>query len=544
MPDAAAASPEEPDSVQRNKGKRKKTDSASSFEADGSDGTAAPSIPEQEFQCTGCKKWLRLSGSGDSVNIARTIFPRSVNYTYECGACSTTGGEKLCRTDAGYRGVAVTALYHLKCKGQKKHPEHHFFDIKRDIQPFIEENWEQLWGCPRPKNSVKSSAKNSQLAMILMNDERLFVQPPNVERNTSCSYGLVDMPEQELLSPLAFTQSDLEKRKAEDALLSNSRKKSKAARDASQTGANETQQAHPFNKDGYRYTKAELDPHGPRINGEPSFRPVGHDRVLCERMDRAPQLKLNDDCLTVSGEKGYCMARASHGVDFGKWYYEVDVLKSEPMADFPEPHCRLGFSQRYGNLQCPVGYDDFSYSWRDKPASKFHKSRGSAYGEEYGPGDTIGFYLDLPERSTPLLLERPKDSKGEWLVIYRNVNYYEERQADKFDQSSLKSAKGSKIVGYKNGEPMGAMFGDINAGTYYPAISLYMGARVRFNFGPDFKHPPKDCKYQPISDVVNEHNARLCLSDIALHAEQRITTEEKARAAVAAEAPEVKTEGP
>jgi len=154
MPDAAAASPEEPDSVQRNKGKRKKTDSASSFEADaGSDGTAAPSIPEQEFQCTGCKKWLRLSGSGDSVNIARTIFPRSVNYTYECGACSTTGGEKLCRTDAGYRGVAVTALYHLKCKGQKKHPEHHFFDIKKDIQPFMRKTGSSSGGARGPRTA-------------------------------------------------------------------------------------------------------------------------------------------------------------------------------------------------------------------------------------------------------------------------------------------------------------------------------------------------------------------------------------------------------
>ena len=44
----------------------------------------------------------------------------------------------------------------------------------QDIQPLIEENWEQLWGCPRPKNSVKSSAKNSQLTMVLMTDEKFF----------------------------------------------------------------------------------------------------------------------------------------------------------------------------------------------------------------------------------------------------------------------------------------------------------------------------------------------------------------------------------
>lgn len=28
------------------------------------------------------------------------------------------------------------------------------------------------------------------------------------------------------------------------------------------------------------------------------------------------------------------------------------------------------------------------------------------------------------------------------------------------------------------------------AGTYFPAVSLYMGGSVRVNFGPEFVHPP------------------------------------------------------
>jgi hypothetical protein len=58
------------------------------------------------------------------------------------------------------------------------------------------------------------------------------------------------------------------------------------------------------------------------------------------------------------------------------------------------------------------------------------------------------------------------------------------------------------------------MFQDILGGTYYPAVSCYMGAKVKFNFGPDFKHPPKDLVYKPVSDVIYQHNAMLCVSDV------------------------------
>lgn len=36
----------------------------------------------------------------------------------------------------------------------------------------------------------------------------------------------------------------------------------------------------------------------------------------------------------------------------------------------------------------------------------------------------------------------------------------------------------------------GVAFEDIGAGEYYPAVSLYMGAEVSVNFGPDFIYTP------------------------------------------------------
>lgn len=82
---------------------------------------------------------------------------------------------------------------------------------------------------------------------------------------------------------------------------------------------------HPFNKDGYRYILAEPDPHAPFRQefdesadwaGKPIpgwlYRALSPNSVLLALHDRAPQLKIAEDRLAVTGDKGYCMVRASH----------------------------------------------------------------------------------------------------------------------------------------------------------------------------------------------------------------------------------------
>ena len=58
------------------------------------------------------------------------------------------------------------------------------------------------------------------------------------------------------------------------------------------------------------------------------------------------------------------------------------------------------------------------------------------------------------------------------------------------------------------------MFEDLPHGTYYPAVSLYMGARVRMNFGPKFAFPPTDQVYQPFTTATAYNDAQLVLSDL------------------------------
>ncbi|CAM9772273.1 unnamed protein product, partial [Phaeothamnion confervicola] len=98
----------------------------------------------------------------------------------------------------------------------------------------------------------------------------------------------------------------------------------------------------------------------------------------------APELTLSRDQLTVAGDKGFRMSRATLGVDDGNWYWELVCLEPEK----PDSHCRAGWSTDRGELQAPVGYDRRSYAYRDIAGSKVHDSqRYDNYGEPWGPGD-------------------------------------------------------------------------------------------------------------------------------------------------------------
>lgn len=48
-------------------------------------------------------------------------------------------------------------------------------------------------------------------------------------------------------------------------------------------------------------------------------------------------------------------------VSRGTWYWEATI------EEMPEGSAtRLGWGQEYANLQAPLGYDKFGYSWRSR----------------------------------------------------------------------------------------------------------------------------------------------------------------------------------
>lgn len=102
------------------------------------------------------------------------------------------------------------------------------------------------------------------------------------------------------------------------------------------------------------------------------------------------------------------MARANIGAREGRWYYECKILSGvKPPNQDPAltagsesgGHVRLGWARREASLDTPVGFDAYSYGFRDLCGQKVHLSRPKDFmpnNESFCEGDVIGLELTLP----------------------------------------------------------------------------------------------------------------------------------------------------
>jgi hypothetical protein len=127
------------------------------------------------------------------------------------------------------------------------------------------------------------------------------------------------------------------------------------------------------------------------------------------------------------------------------------VRVDEPQS--ANAHVRVGWATAQANLHNPVGFDHCSYSYRDVDGTKFHQAIGRPYGDSFGVGDVVGCHLHLPTSSA-----RTAESG----VFH----------------------PGARISFFKNGVNQGVAFAPLLRGQYFPAVSLFMGARITVNFGP------------------------------------------------------------
>uniref|UniRef100_A0A672M7X4 Set1/Ash2 histone methyltransferase complex subunit ASH2 n=1 Tax=Sinocyclocheilus grahami TaxID=75366 RepID=A0A672M7X4_SINGR len=470
-------------------------------------------LGEVELQCALCMKWF----TADTFSIdTATCLPFVTNYVFHCNVCHHSGNTYFLRKQANLKEMCLTTLANLtwRSRTQEEHPKT-MFSKDKDIIPFIDKYWECMTTRQRPgkltwpNNIVKTMSKERDVFLVKEHPDPGSKDP----EEDYPKFGLLDQD-------LANIGPSYDSQKQMTAITGSGGLNGKT-----RLPPHGYPLEHPFNKDGYRYILAEPDPHAPDPEkleldcwaGKPIpgdlYRACLYERVLLALHDRAPQLKISDDRLTVTGEKGYSMVRASHGVRKGAWYFEVTV------DEMPQDTAaRLGWSQPLGNLQAPLGYDKFSYSWRSKKGTRFHQSIGKHYSDSYGQGDILGFYIELPD-DTETAKALPDTYKDKALIKFKSYLYFEEKDYVDKAEKSLKPTSSSRIIFFKNGVNQGVAYEDLYEGMYYPAISLYKSCTVSVNFGPHFKYPPKDIKHQPISDMgwsaVTEHT----LSDMLYHVE-------------------------
>ncbi|XP_045534808.1 set1/Ash2 histone methyltransferase complex subunit ASH2 isoform X1 [Papilio machaon] len=492
-----------------------------------------------ELLCASCNRWFHESCIGYQLG---KLVPFMTNYLFICKNCSPTGLETFKKNQAPFPQMCLTAIANLQQESSKEGNNKMLFSKDREIIPYIDQYWEAMTTMPR--RVTQSWYATVQRALIkdiqilftyeedpvqgqmfgLYNTELTSIKP-NYE--AMIKQGQLKVTDMGIATvPLAGNVKGRQgkRRPAVGGLETGAPvgKKGRASDlSALKLPSHGYPTEHPFNKDGYRYILAEPDPQAPfrqefdennEWSGKPIpgwlYRALCPGAVLLALHDRAPQLRLSEDRLAVTGDKGYCMVRATHGVSRGAWYWEAVV------EELPEgAAARLGWGRRYANLQAPLGYDKFGYSWRSRKGTRFHESRGKHYSAGYGEGDTLGFLVVLPDSAA--IRHTPNTYKDRPLVKFKSHLYYEDKDNIQESLNNLKPLSGSRILFFKNGECQGEAFTDIYQGCYYPTVSLHKNITVSVNFGPNFKFPPAtEYNYRPMSEKAEEAICEQTMADL------------------------------
>ncbi|RCN32548.1 metallo-beta-lactamase domain protein [Ancylostoma caninum] len=473
-----------------------------------------------------------------------------VCYVFHCKDCSPTAMETWVAKQANFSHMCVTVLANLtaeklKQDGFQKTGEHVYFNLQDTIIPYFDANWENLTSMPRRVKNTwhttlqKTLIKDTELFKVNPEDENSFalmetnladIGPVNEfvkQRRVQIGKKSNSGEKNNLASTLVGAQqgmgrssgadSDVDggpktrgasKRRNVDSIGTG--KKPKLATDYSSSKIAAADGSgpidFPFNKEGYRYFLVERDPNvvdranteeddglTPRIIPPYLYRLHLQRSVSISPNDRAHELRVSDDQLTVTGFEGYRVARATHAVSKGTWYFEVNFLKQPE-----DSHIRIGWSQPLAVVQSCIGYNKLSYSWRSLKGTKFHDAIGKKYQfGGYKEGDVLGCLIHLPHNPVkpgPSNQWLPSSYKDLPLINFKHNYFYESHDEVADVLKSLEPLQGSRIEFFKNGKPCGVAFTDIYKGFYHPAVSLFKNATVRCNFGPKLQYLPPGAK--------------------------------------------------
>ncbi|KDR18916.1 set1/Ash2 histone methyltransferase complex subunit ASH2 isoform X1 [Zootermopsis nevadensis] len=488
-----------------------------------------------ELLCASCFRWYHESCIGYQLG---KLVPFMMNYFFVCKNCSPTGLESFKKNQAPFPQMCVTAIGNLMQASVKEGSPRVMFSKERDIIPFIDSHWEGMTTMPR---RVTQSWHSTIHRALTKDVGTLFVCEEVASDGNHPLFGLL-APDLTQIKPnyeamirgghlkvtdMGIQHGGVKGRSTKRKLPGGDQgpgagKKGRGGGEvtAPKLPAHGYPLEHPYNKDGYRYILAEPDPHAPFRQefdessdwaGKPIpgwlYRTLSPSSVLLALHDRAPQLRISEDRLAVTGDKGYCMVRATHAVSRGSWYWEATV------EEMPESSAtRLGWAQEYANLQAPLGYDKFGYSWRSRKGTRFHECRGKRYNAGYGEGDTLGFLIMLPE--SPHINYIPHTYKDRPLVKFKSHLYYEEKDRVAESLKALKVLSGSKLIFFKNGVCQGVAFTDMYGGHYFPTLSLHKSATVSVNFGPNFKYPPSNMSFRGMCEKAEEAICEQTMADL------------------------------
>ena len=267
--------------------------------------------------------------------------------------------------------------------------------------------------------------------------------------------------------------------------------------------------------------------------------PVGVDRAdrplpfipyfECEMSanDCGDRLLFTSDGLTLTCDRGYRMSRAIVGLSVGCWYWECRYRTPQtPITvagrNAPPAAARIGISTLSADLNVSCGADRHGYAVGSR-GIRVHEGCErpiEAFGDEWIDGDVIGLQLSMPtdawkqehindklrkqkgRRGRPARAKRVEPTDDVMPTIVQPVISAPSHAILNNGPSLLPSSSSSPVPSlhhhvdstltvYRNGKFVGRAYENLLKGTYYPAVSLYMGATVTVNFGPLFEYLPE-----------------------------------------------------
>ncbi|EGT41366.1 hypothetical protein CAEBREN_04175 [Caenorhabditis brenneri] len=496
-----------------------------------------------EVFCSQCLRWYHGRCLKEQKDLMSYGVPFMICYSFTCKQCRHSAEEwKAKKADLTHMCVTVFATLtaeKLKSEG-KLSPEivpddFTYLSLKEIVVPYMNNNWDLLTMIKQKKDW------DQNLASALLKEKNVFIQHEEdddlfalAEKNLSLlgpmhdfvkQIGKRQAPERENREPRELppiegpkTRGATKRRHAEAPVPG---KKQKLAAEYTSTAAPGGALVDvPYSKDGIRYYLTERDPNVPEdpdwnaIVIPPHYHRMNlHDYVNVSTNDHAYQLQISN--LTITGHEGYAMARASHGVAKGTWYFEVN-FDDQP----DDSHIRIGWSTCHAVLQAPVGYNKFSYGWRSKCGTKFHEAKGKKYhAGGFKKGDVLGCLIHLPVDKKTLVPPNqssesylPPHHKNSLLINYKSNNFFEVHEEYAQIAKNLREAPGSYIEFFHNGKSCGKAYENIYEGYYFPAVSIFHGATVTYNFGPKLKNLPEGAT--PIQARAEEQLYEQTLSDI------------------------------
>ncbi|ORZ33938.1 hypothetical protein BCR44DRAFT_1437341 [Catenaria anguillulae PL171] len=558
------------------------------------------------LQCKVCKNWFH--DGCVSAKIGHPV-PFFTNYDFTCGGCHPSGVEAYARTQPAWKEVVATVLANLMM--QKIRETHQDMSataltresiepslfIREDFARFIEANWHALWGNKEMIAKVWRGTLSTTLyqyrdifittvdtritqAPFTLFDQNLFnIRPgyldmfsktpghsrvsarilPALKNATeqvagsstqAAATGLQSLQQLESTIP-GTTSATVFIGDTACSLLRNRGQRKERQGVALPPASIPPGAEHPFNRDGFKYRLAEINPALRyavyRECNAAQFRGAGNVPGSMSREDRSPAVVLSKDGTGVATDGGFRSARAMYPMRQGTWYFEVFVDRAgeaDAQNEYEKPHVRIGVAKREASLLGPVGYDDVGFAYRDKTGDKVTNSRPARYGEAYASGDVIGVLVVLPpwaavDKGAKATTWSPNTRPGAGMRDRTAIRFKTQVYLETKDYLPLRdhplppqpahtfpampNVPGSKLVFFKNGVCQGIAFEDLPAPVrhvcarmgeqiakeddgslgYYPAVSCYRGGKVTVNMGPHFMYPLPEEGWDPLVDGVD-----------------------------------------